>query len=136
MPISSRLISIDVSEQNQAAARDLFDSRGIEPARYTFLCGPALEHIGNLTDESVDLMLIDGDKRDYPALVDEALRILRPRGILVLDNALWGGRVAGPRHADVETTAMREALGKLKANSHWHPSLLPVGDGVLLATCL
>lgn len=134
MASSGRLISIDVSPENQLAARGLFDSRGVDPQRYTFLCGPALDHMGDLADESIDLMLIDGDKRDYPALVDEAQRILRPRGILLVDNALWGGRVADPHHTDAETNAIKEALEKLNGSSHWCPALLAVGDGILMAT--
>lgn len=71
------------------------------------ISGRALDVLPRLTDGGYDLVLIDGDKTEYDACLDEALRLLRPGGVVAVDNALWHDRVADPAQRDPDTVAIR-----------------------------
>ena len=86
-----------------------------------------------LTDGHYDLVFCDGDKREYAAYLTEALRLLRPGGVVAFDNALWHDRVADPAQRDEETVAIRELVRQVAENDDLVPVLLPVGDGLLVA---
>jgi predicted O-methyltransferase YrrM len=73
----------------------------------------------------------DADKQEYPDYLTAALRLLRPGGIAVFDNALWGGRVPDPSYQDEDTTAIREVCERFRSDEQLVPLLLPVGDGLL-----
>ena len=85
------------------------------------------------SDGHYDLVFADGDKREYDAYLDEALRLLRPGGVVVFDNALWHDRVADPARRDDETVAIRDLVQRVSTTEGLVPSLLPVGDGLLIA---
>ncbi|HEX8508176.1 MAG TPA: methyltransferase, partial [Propionibacteriaceae bacterium] len=89
-----------------------------------------------LSDGAYDLVFIDGDKLEYPAYVEQGLRLLRHGGVLAMDNSLWHDRVSDPASVDEETEAVREALSMVRDNDELVPALLPVGDGLLLAVRL
>ena len=72
------------------------------------------------------------DKREYPEYLAEAHRLLRPGGVVAMDNALWHDRVADPAQRDPETVAIRELGKALVDDERFVPLLLPVGDGLLL----
>ena len=78
-------------------------------------------------------MFIDADKGNYPAYVAHAIRLLRPGGLLALDNMLWGDKVADPAVRDETTTTLRELGKSLRDDERLLPALLPVGDGLLVA---
>ena len=86
-----------------------------------------------LTDGHYDLVFCDGDKAEYAAYLKEALRLLRPGGVVAFDNALWHDRVADPSQRDEETLVIRELGREIAANDTLVPVLLPVGDGLLVA---
>ena len=86
-----------------------------------------------LTDGHYDLVFCDGDKREYAAYLKEALRLLRPGGIVAFDNALWHDRVADPAQRDEETVAIRDLGRAILDHESLVPVLLPVGDGLLAA---
>jgi len=86
-----------------------------------------------LADGAYDIVFIDGDKSEYPAYLDEAVRLLRPGGAVVLDNALWHDKVADPAQRDPQTIALRELVTSVRDDERFIPSLLPVGDGLLVA---
>ncbi len=86
-----------------------------------------------LADGGYDLVFVDADKHEYPAYVEEAIRLLRPGGILAIDNALWHDRVADPAQRDPETVAIRELGRALRDDDRLVVVLLPVGDGLLCA---
>ena len=87
-----------------------------------------------LADNAYDLVFIDGDEREYDAYVEHAVRLLRPGGVLVIDDALRGGKVADPARRDASTIAIRTLVTRLRDDDRLVPSLLPVGEGVLVAT--
>ena len=127
------LTSVDTEAEHQRLAKETFTEAGIPPQRARLIPGAALEVLPRLTDGHYDLVFADGDKQEYPEYLGEALRLLRPGGVVAFDNALWHDKVADPAQRDAETVAIRE-LGKA-VNEHESllPVLLPVGDGLLLA---
>ena len=133
MPDDGVLTTIDVEAENQRAAKDAFSEAGIRPNRARVITGRALDVLPRLTDAAYDLVLVDADKRDVDAYVDQALRLLRPGGVLAVDNALWHDRVADPAQRDEQTTAIRELGKRVRDDENFVPALLPCGDGLLAA---
>jgi predicted O-methyltransferase YrrM len=86
-----------------------------------------------LTDGHYDLVFCDGDKAEYAAYLQEAVRLLRPGGVVAFDNALWHDRVADPAQRDEETVAIRELGRQIAEREDLVAALLPVGDGLLVA---
>ncbi|MDP4013012.1 MAG: O-methyltransferase [Candidatus Nanopelagicales bacterium] len=127
------LTSIDLEVDHQRVARDAFAAADIPPGRFRLIAGRAMEVLPRLTDSAYDMVLIDADKAEYGLYLDEALRLLRPGGVVALDNALWQGRVADPSQRDAETMGLREILNRIRADEALTPVLAPVGDGLLLA---
>jgi predicted O-methyltransferase YrrM len=95
--------------------------------------GRALDVLPRLTDGAYDLVLLDADKTEYQAYLDQALRLLRPGGLLVVDNALWHDRVADPAQRDSSTTAIRELAKAVREDDRLTSTMLPCGDGLLVA---
>ncbi|WP_370247228.1 O-methyltransferase [Nocardioides sp.] len=127
------LTTVDLEAEHQRLARQAFTEAGVPTQRARTISGAALDVLPRLTDGGYDLVFADGDKTEYGAYLAEALRLLRPGGVVVFDNALWHDRVADPAVRDEETVAVRE-LGRLVAeHEDLVPLLLPVGDGLLLA---
>jgi predicted O-methyltransferase YrrM len=127
------LTSIDVEAVNQRAAKQAFAEAGIAPGRTRLINGRALEVLPRLTDSAYDLVLVDAAKDEYPHYIPEAVRLLRPGGILAVDNALWHDKVADPTQRDAETVAVREAGRMVREDETFVPVMIPLGDGLLAA---
>lgn len=127
------LTSIDIEAEHQRAAKEAFGEAGVRHQRTRLITGRALEVLPRLTDGAYDLVLIDADKPEFPAYLDQALRLLRSGGLLAVDNSLWGGKVADPAQRDEATTAIRELGKSVRSAEDLVPALLPVGDGLLVA---
>lgn len=127
------LTTVDVEAEHQRLARQSFTEAGIPSQRARTISGAALDVLPRLTDGHYDIVFCDGDKREYSAYLQEALRLLRPGGVVAFDNALWHDRVADPARRDEETVAIRELGREVAAHDELVPVLLPVGDGLLLA---
>lgn len=127
------LTTIDVDPESQRAARSAFLAAGYGPARLRLINGMGLEVLPRLTDGAYDLVFVDAVPVEYPAYLDEAVRLLRPGGLVVLDDVLRGGRVADSTTTDPATVAVREVLRQVRDDERLVPVLLPVGDGLLCA---
>ncbi|WP_268823884.1 O-methyltransferase [Yinghuangia soli] len=127
------LTTVDPEPDNQRIAKETFAQAGFSGGRARFIPGRALEVLPRLADGGYDLVFCDGDKTEYGEYLAEALRLLRPGGVVCFDNALWHDRVPDPAHRDPETTAIRELLRAVRENDALVPTLLPVGDGLLCA---
>jgi predicted O-methyltransferase YrrM len=127
------LTSVDVEAEHQRLARKAFAAAGFPPQRVRLIPGAALDVLPRLTEGHYDLVFCDGDKEEYPRYLEQALRLLRPGGVVAIDNALWHDRVAEPAVRDAATTAVRETLDAARADERLVPLLLPVGDGLLVA---
>ncbi|WP_151084697.1 O-methyltransferase [Nocardioides cynanchi] len=127
------LTTVDIEAEHQRLARETFNEGGVAPQRARTIAGAALDVLPRLTDGHYDLVFCDGDKTEYAAYLKEALRLLRPGGIVAFDNALWHDRVADPSQRDEETTVIRDLGREIAAHESLVPMLLPVGDGLLVA---
>ena len=127
------LTTVDLEPEHQRAARETFAEAGIATNRTRVISGRALDVLPRLTDGAYDLVLCDGDKKEYATYLDQALRLLRPGGVVVFDNALWHDRVADPAQRDETTTAVRELGRAVRDDERLVSCLLPVGDGLLCA---
>ena len=127
------LTSIDIEAEHQRAAKQAYTAAGIASQRTRVITGPALDVLPRLTDAAYDMVVIDGDKMEYPQYVEQALRLLRSGGVLALDNMLWHDLVADPATRDETTTTLRDLGKALRNDEQLLPALLPVGDGVLAA---
>ena len=127
------LTTVDTEAEHQRLAKQAFAEAGIASQRIRTIPGPALEVVPRLTDGHYDLVFVDADKQEYPAYLDEALRLLRPGGVVAFDNALWHDKVADPAQRDPETVAIRELGTTVREHPSLVPCLLPMGDGLLVA---
>ena len=127
------LTTVDTEAEHQRLAKKTFTEGGVPSQRARLINGAALDVLPRLTDGHYDLVFCDGDKREYSDYLTEALRLLKPGGVVVFDNALWHDRVADPAQRDAETVAIRELGKAVSENESLVPALLPVGDGLLVA---
>lgn len=127
------LTTVDLEAEHQRLAKQTFAEAGIAPQRVRLIPGAALDVLPRLTDGHYDLVFCDGDKHEYSDYLTEALRLLKPGGIVAFDNALWHDRVADPAQRDAETVAIRELGRTVREHDTLLPVLLPVGDGLLVA---
>ena len=129
----STLTSIDIEPVAQAAAREAFAAAGLRAGRYRLINGRSADILPRLAAESYDLVLIDGDPLEAAGDVEEALRMLRPGGILLLAHALYKDLVADPVRRDAITAALRDLGHELLADERVRASLLPLSDGIIMA---
>jgi predicted O-methyltransferase YrrM len=127
------LTSIDLEAEHQRVARQTYASAGFATSRVRLISGRALDVLPRLSDGAYDLVFVDAAKAEYGDYLVEALRLLRPGGIVAFDNALWHGRVVDPTNRDADTIAMRELLRRVRDDGRLVPLLLPSGDGLLAA---
>ena len=134
---SGTLTSIDDEVEHARIAKMAFYEAEIEAARFRLITNPVMDVLSKLTDRAYDLVILRHDPIDLTYTIDEAHRILRSGGVLVIDSFFGGGKVPDPAQRDPKTIALREAGKRIKTNrDHWQSSLLPVGDGLLIATKL
>ncbi len=127
-----RLLCCDVSEEWTAIARRYFARAGVAD-RIELRIAPAIETLRALPRTAdVDLAFVDADKTGYAAYYDELLPRLRPNGLLVFDNVLWGGQVADAADPDESTAALRALNDRLAADTRVDAVMLPVSDGITL----
>lgn len=137
MPPDGILVTCDVARDTTEMARRYWTDAGVGD-RIESRIGPALETLDQLLDEEdgegrFDLAFIDADKTSGDAYYERCLRLVRPGGLILIDNVLWGGSVADPEDADADTVALRALNAKLHADERISLSMLPVGDGLTLA---
>lgn len=134
---SGTLTSIDDEAEHSSIAKIALTEAEIAPSRFRLITNPVMEVMTKLTDRAYDLVIYRHNPEDLTYAISEAARILRSGGVLVIDNFFGGGKVSDPAQRDPKTVALREAGKALKADSEmWSLSLIPAGDGLLLATKL
>jgi predicted O-methyltransferase YrrM len=127
------LTTIDVEPEHHRAARETLGEEGTPSNRVRLISGRALDVLPRLTDSAYDLVFCDADKQEYAGYLEQALRLLKPGGIVIFDNALWEGRVADPTQRDADTTAIRELGKAVREDDRLVSALIPSGDGLLAA---
>lgn len=134
-----KLICCDVSDEYTAVARRYWTEAGLAD-RIDLRLAPAIQTLDELIAKggagTMDFAFIDADKENYDAYYERVLRLLRPGGLVTIDNVLWDGKVADPsvRDADdVDTAAIRALNKKLAKDERVALSLIPISDGLTLA---
>ena len=135
MPSDAVLTTIDSEREHSKIAKTIFDEADIAPTRYRIITGKLIEVIGKLADNSYDLIVIR-PALDLFDMVHESYRLLKSGGLLVIDQALSGGKVADPTQRDPESIARRDAIKVVKEDERWAASLIPIGAGVLVGNKL
>jgi predicted O-methyltransferase YrrM len=130
MPPEGVLTTIDLDTEHQRAARDAFAAAGIAHQRTRVIAGRALDVLPRMTDAAYDLVVVDADKQEYPDYVEQAARLLRPGGTLVLT---WSDDESDPARRDPETRTLREVGRTMRDHDRFTVALLPVSDGLLVA---
>lgn len=134
MPDGAVLTTIDQEHEHQRAAKAAFAEASVRSTATRIICGRALDVLPRLTDGAYDLVVVDADPAEYVAYVEQAARLLRPGGVVAVNNALWHDRVPDPALRDETTTAVREMVRITRLDERFVPALLPTGDGLLLAS--
>jgi predicted O-methyltransferase YrrM len=136
LPPDGRILACDVSEEWTAIARRFWREAGVEH-KIELKLQPAVRTLEQLLAAGeagrYDFAFIDADKPAYDTYYELLLKLLRPGGLIALDNTLWSGRVADPDDRDPNTVALRALNDKLHRDERIDVSLLPVGDGLTLA---
>ena len=133
MPSDGILTTIDIEAENQRAAKEAYASAGVAHQRTRVITGRALDVLQRMTDGAYDIVLIDADKEGYPGYVEEASGLLRSGGVMVIDNMLWHDKVADPAARDDTTKVLRDLGKAIRADDRFFTTLLPAGDGLLVA---
>ncbi len=136
LPADGKLVCCDKSEEWTAIARRYWKEAGVAE-KIELRLAPALETLSALEVErgtgSFDFAFIDADKPAYDAYYEACLRLVRPGGLIALDNMLWSGAVADPKVHNADTDALRALNAKIRDDARVESCLLTVGDGVMLA---
>ncbi|OAI05306.1 class I SAM-dependent methyltransferase [Methylomonas methanica] len=136
LPPEGRITACDISEEFTHVARRYWIQANVAD-KIDLRLGPALETLNSLIAAghagSYDMAFIDADKANYDSYYEQSLALLRPGGLLVIDNVLWNGRVVDPSIQDADTVAIRDLNQKIHADPRVTISLLPIADGLTLA---
>jgi len=136
LPADGRIVACDVSAHWTQMARRYWEAGGVAH-KIDLRLAPAVETLESLLAAggagNYDFAFIDADKTNYVAYYERSLELLRPGGLVVVDNTLWSGRVADPEVADEDTVALRHFNEHLHRDARVDLSLLPMGDGLTLA---
>ncbi len=136
LPPDGRIIACDIDPETTAIARRYWQEAGVAD-KIELRLAPALGTLDALLAdgraETFDFVFIDADKENYDHYYERALRLLRPGGLIVIDNVLWGGWVADLRRKDADTVALRALNAKLHRDERIDLALLPLADGITLA---
>lgn len=136
MPEGGTLIACDVSAEYTDVARRYWRRAGVEQ-RIDLRLGPALGTLDALIAAgqaaSFDFAFVDADKESYLDYYERCLTLLRPGGLLAIDNVLWGGSVADPSNTTASTVAIRALNEHMRGDERVSISLVPIGDGLFLA---
>jgi predicted O-methyltransferase YrrM len=136
LPDDGSIVCCDKSEEWTAIARRYWAKAGIE-GKIDLRLGSALETLDELVaagkENSFDFAFVDADKVNLPSYFEQCLTLVRPGGLIAVDNVLWGGSVINDDKQDDDTVAIRAFNKQIKDDDRVDISLVPIGDGLTLA---
>ena len=136
LPPQGRIIACDVSDEFTAIARRYWQLAGVED-KIDLRIAPALDTLDHLLAtgqaNTFDFAFIDADKSNYDNYYERALQLVRPGGLIAIDNVLWSGQVADPTVQDTRTKAIRALNEKIHQDERVMVSVVPIADGLTLA---
>lgn len=135
LPEDGKLIACDVSEEWTSIGRRYWEEAGVA-SRIDLRLAPAVETLEALLAqgeaETFDFAFMDADKSSYATYYEQLLRLLRPGGVLSIDNVLWGGRTADEADQSEDTIAIRNLNLKIRDDARVSMCMIPIGDGLTL----
>ena len=135
LPADGRVVACDVSEEYTAIGRRYWERAGVAEKIDLYLA-PATQTLDELIAGGqtgrYDFAYIDADKTGYDAYYERCLTLLRPNGIVAIDNVLWSGEVVKAAATDSDTKALRALNEKIGRDERVDASLLPIGDGLMV----
>ncbi|MBF2067033.1 MAG: class I SAM-dependent methyltransferase [Calothrix sp. C42_A2020_038] len=135
LPPDGKVVACDVSDEYTQIARRYWNKAGVSN-KIDLYIAPAIETLSNLIPteaETFDFAFIDADKSGYNDYYECCLQLVRPGGLIAIDNVLWFGRVADEEIQDNRTKKIRALNAKLHQDARVNLSLIPIGDGLTLA---
>jgi predicted O-methyltransferase YrrM len=136
LPEDGKIIAADVSEEFTAIARRYWQQAGVAD-KIDLRLAPGLETLDRLLAtgqaDTFDFAFIDADKENYDGYYERSLQLIRPGGLIAIDNVLWSGQVADPQIQDENTQSIRAFNEKLHRDERVTLSLVPIADGLTLA---
>lgn len=136
LPEGGKLICCDISDEWTSIGKPFWKEAGLSN-KIDLRLAPALETLNGLIKDgqagTFDFAFIDADKKGYDGYYEACLKLLRPGGVIVLDNMLWDGAVADQSVQDETTNAIRALNEKVSKDVRVNSCLLTVGDGLMLA---
>ena len=136
LPEDGELVACDVNEEWTAIARRYWSEAGVA-SKIRLRLAPALESLDTLIREGrggeFDIAFIDADKTSYDLYYERCLELLRPGGLVLVDNVLWSGKVADDNDCSEDTVALRAFNARLRNDSRIELCMLPIGDGLTIA---
>jgi caffeoyl-CoA O-methyltransferase len=136
LPSDGLLVACDVNAETSAIAQRYWKVAGVSE-KVRLEIGPAEQTLTRLSNDgqsgTFDFAFIDADKGSYDIYYELCLQLIRPGGLIAVDNALWGGRVADLECMDFDTVSIRRLNSKVAVDKRVSSSLVPIGDGLLLA---
>jgi predicted O-methyltransferase YrrM len=136
LPPGGKVIACDVSEEYTFRARRTWAEAGVSD-RVELRLAPAVDTLDAMIaagdSGTFDFAFIDADKGNYSNYYERALSLIRPGGLIAIDNVLWDGKVIDPADTDPDTAKIREFNTKLQSDTRVTLSLIPLGDGLTLA---
>jgi len=131
LPDDGELVTIEIEPKHAEFAKRYLERAGLVN-KVEIRIGRALDVLPSLDGERFDAVFIDADKEPMPNYFEWALRLLRPGGLLIADNTLWGGRVFDDAEQDEKTTAVREFNRRMATDPRILSILVPTHDGVAI----
>jgi caffeoyl-CoA O-methyltransferase len=131
LPADGELLTIEIEPKHAEFARRYIERAGLSE-RIEVRVGRALDVLPSLDGERFDAVFIDADKEPMPTYFDWAVRLLRPGGLVIADNTLWGGKVCEPSERDEKTAAVREFNRRIATDPRVLSILVPTHDGVAI----
>jgi predicted O-methyltransferase YrrM len=135
LPADGKIVALDISKDFTDRARPIWKEAGVE-GKIDLRIGPALDSLDKMIaakEGPFDFAFIDADKPNYDGYYERVLKLLRPGGLIAIDNVLWSGAVADPANTDESTKALRALNIKIHGDSRVDMALATIGDGVMLA---
>jgi predicted O-methyltransferase YrrM len=136
LPADGKIVACDVSEEYTSIARRYWQQAGVAD-KIDLHIAPALETLDKLLTAgeagTFDFAFIDADKGNYENYYERSLELIRPGGLIAIDNVLWSGKVADTEIQDNQTNKIRALNRKLHQDSRITLSLVPIADGLTLA---
>lgn len=130
-----KVVALDVSKEFTDLARKAWEKAGVA-GRIDLRLGPALASLAAMISGGeagrYDFAFIDADKENYDGYYELCLTLLRPGGLIAIDNVLWGGRVIDPKDTTADTRALKSLNAKIAADQRVTLSMVPIGDGLTL----